>query len=216
MSSIAIFGAHGQVGRLTTRALASAGHTVLAVIRNPNHRNDVEDDGGTAIILDLERATPSEVAEAIRGADSAIFTAGSGAGSGPQRKDSLDRAGALLAMEASALADIVRFVQVSYLGADEPSAPGTSPDMVAYQQAKHAADEALRGSSLRWTIVRPGLLNDNPATGRVAIGEKVHEGTTSRANTAALLALLATTDRAVGHVLNVIDGDTLLEDVTPR
>ncbi|MFJ4107769.1 SDR family oxidoreductase [Oerskovia enterophila] len=216
MSTIAIIGAHGKVGRIAARLLSADGHDVIGVVRNPAHTDDIVADGATPVVIDLEQSVTDELAASVRGVDSIIFTAGSGGGSGPGRKDTMDRAGAIKAMEAAAHVGVDRFIQVSYLGADEPPEGGTHPDMLAYQKAKHAADEALRASTLRWTIVRPGALNDAPLTRRVTIAPSVKDGTTSRANTGALLALLATTDRATGHVLNVIDGDTPLEDATPR
>ena len=51
------------------------------------------------------------------------------------------------------------------MGADDPlSAP---EQMRPYQEAKAAADEALRDSGLDFTIVRPGRLTDDPGTGLV-------------------------------------------------
>ena len=211
MSTIAIIGGHGKIGLLTTRELADAGHTVRSIIRNPDHSDEVTAAGATPVILDIETATSAELAAGISAADAIIFTAGAGGGSGPERKESVDHQGAVKSIEAATELRIQRFVLVSYIGADDPASGGDDPSMIAYQKAKAAADDALRASDLEWTIVRPGGLNDSERTGLVTIGEDV-TGTTSRANTAALLALLATDRPAPWRVLNVIDGDDALEE----
>lgn len=205
MATIAIIGGHGKIGLLTARELTEAGHTVRSVIRNPAHTADVTAMGATPVILDIEVATPEQLAAATGPVDALIFAAGAGPNSGPARKETVDHAGAVVSLEA-AIALGARFVIVSYLGADTPATGDES--WVAYQRAKKAADDAVRASSAEWTIVRPGTLNDDPRTGRVTIDEALSEGTTSRANTAALLALLATSRPATHRVLNVIDGDT--------
>jgi len=209
MATIAIIGGHGKIGLLTARELTDAGHTVRSVIRNPEHTSDVTAVGATPVILDIEATTPEQLAAATGPADALIFTAGAGPDSGPARKETVDHRGAVIALEAAIALD-ARFVIVSYLGADTPA---TGDDgWVAYQRAKKAADDAVRTSGADWTIVRPATLNDEPRTGRVTIDDALTGGTTSRANTAALLALLATTRPAPHRVLNVVDGDTPLVD----
>lgn len=213
MSTIAIIGGHGKVGLLTSRELTSGGHTVRSVIRNPDHAAEVEATGATPVVLDIERATPSDLAAALGPVDAIIFSAGAGAGSGDARKESVDHQGALKTIGAASELGVRRFAIVSYLGADEPA---SDPAMAAYQRAKHAADEAVRASSLDWTIVRPGHLSDDQATRRVRIDDAITEGTTSRGNVAALLALLVTDVPATRRVLNVIDGDTDLREALGR
>ncbi|BDZ46740.1 SDR family oxidoreductase [Naasia aerilata] len=213
MSTIAIIGGHGKVGLLTSRELASSGHSVRSVIRNPEHAAEVEASGAEAVVLDIERATPSELADALGPVDAVIFTAGAGGGSGDARKETVDHQGALKTIGAASELGVRRFAIVSYLGADEPAA---DPAMAAYQRAKHAADDAVRASSLDWTIVRPGHLNDDAPTRRVTIDDALTEGTTSRGNVAALLALLVTDAPAPRRVLNVVDGDTDLREALAR
>lgn len=208
MTTIAIIGGHGKIGLLATQELAAAGHTVLSVIRNPDHVSDVVAAGATAVVLDIETATGSELATSISGAEAIIFTAGAGGGSGAARKETVDHQGAVKSMAAAGELGIERFVQVSYIGADDASYGTEDPSFAAYQRAKAAADDALRASTLAWTIVRPGTLNDQARTGLVTIDGSLTSGETSRANVASVLAVLAVEKLAIGQVLNVIDGDT--------
>ena len=204
-TTIAIIGGHGKIGLLASDELSAAGHTVLSVIRNPQHATEVEAAGAVAVVIDIESATAEELAAAIGPVDSVIFTAGAGGGSGVERKETVDHQGAVKSLDAATEVGASRFVIVSYIGADDPASGGDDPSMMAYQRAKAAADDAVRASSIDWTIVRPGGLTDSPAGG-IAVGDVT--GKTSRASVARVLALLVTENPLPKTVLNVIDGDT--------
>lgn len=205
MTTIAIIGGHGKIGLLASDELSERGHTVLSVIRNPQHATDVEAVGAVAVVIDIESATAEELAAAIGPVDAVIFTAGAGGGSGVERKETVDHQGAITSLDAATELGANTFVIVSYIGADDPASGGDDPSMQAYQRAKAAADNAVRASSLEWTIVRPGGLTDSPAGG-IAVGDV--SGRTSRASVARVLALLVTESPLPRTVLNVIDGDT--------
>jgi len=206
--TIAIIGGHGKIGLLASDELSTAGHTVLSVIRNPDHATDVESAGAVAVVIDIESATAEELAAAIGPVDAVIFTAGAGGGSGVERKETVDHQGAVKSLDAATELGAKSFVIVSYIGADDPASGGDDPSMIAYQAAKHAADEAVRASDLDWTIVRPGGLTD-ASVGGIAVGDVT--GSTSRASVARVLALLVTETPLPKTVLNVIDGPTEIE-----
>ena len=85
-----------------------------------------------------------------------------------------------------------------------------SPVWKAYVEAKRDADEALRASDLDWTIIRPGRLTDDPATGQVALGPDVSRGDVTRADVAATLAACIDEPGTVGKQWNLVGGDTPL------
>src|SRR3954468_12653037 len=87
---IAVAGAHGQVARRLTRLLTARGDSVVGLIRNPDHRADLEADGAEPAVLDLEHAALEEVADVLAGADAAVFAAGAGPSSGAERKHTVD------------------------------------------------------------------------------------------------------------------------------
>src|SRR4029079_16877636 len=86
-------------------------------------------------------------------------------GSGTERKRTVDYGGAVKLIEAAEALGVRRYLMVSSMGADDPAS--ASEEMRPYQQAKHDADEALAGSDLDWTIVRPGRLTNAPRSGTV-------------------------------------------------
>ena len=209
---IAIAGGHGQIARLLARRLADAGHTPLALIRNPQHIADVESDGAEPLVIDLEQSDDASLAEALTGCDAAVFAAGGGANSGPERKLTVDRDGAILLADASVQAGIPRFVVISSRRADSFD-PDSDDIFQVYLRAKSEADAAVRAhDDLDWTIVRPGGLTDDDGTGHVLIGENV-DGSIPRADVAHLVADLIIDNRGVGKQFEVVSGDTAIAEV---
>ena len=204
---VAIAGGHGQVARQLSRALSARGDVPVALVRQLGHVDDVVADGAEAVVLDLERANARDVAEAIAGADAVVFAAGAGPGSGIDRKDSVDRAAAGLLADGAEQAGVRRYVLVSSMGAGAPPPPGTDEVFAAYLVAKRAAEQDLRARELAWTILRPGALTDDPASGTVALEPSVARGAVPRADVAAVLVALLHEPRSARLVLELVSGD---------
>ena len=202
---IAIAGGHGQIARLLTRRLAQRGDRVRAIIRKPEHVDDVRSDGAEAWVLDLEHAEPSALAEAIAGCDAVVFAAGAGAGSGAARKETVDYAAAVGLVDAARVVSVPRYVMVSAMGTDDP--PDGDDVFSVYLRAKARADRVLMDSSLHWTVVRPGRLTDDPATERVALARHVERGAIPRDDVAAVLAGVLHEPRTSGTVFELVSGD---------
>ncbi|MBT0993858.1 SDR family oxidoreductase [Cellulomonas sp. DKR-3] len=166
---IAVAGGHGKVARHLTRALAARGDVPVALIRSLDQVDDVTRDGAEPTVLDLERCNVQDVADAITGADAVVFAAGAGPGSGLARKDTVDRGAAQLLADAAESAGVRRYVLVSAMGVDDEPADGTDDVFAAYLRAKAASEEDLRQRPLDWTVLRPGRLTDEPATGAVRL-----------------------------------------------
>lgn len=202
---IAIAGGHGQIALHLERRLAAAGHTSSAIIRNPDHGDDVRAAGAEPVVIDLEATTATRVAEGINGADAIVFAAGSGPGSGTGRKQSMDRDGAVLLIAAAQLTGITRYVMVSSMGAGKGD-PDSDDVFQVYLAAKGAADDALRDSQLDWTVVRPGRLTDDPATGMVTAGSDLERGSIPRDDVAAVLAATLREPSTIGTTFDVVGG----------
>ena len=63
-----------------------------------------------------------------------------------------------------------------------------------------------------WTEVRPGRLTDDPATGTVTLARHVDRGEVPRDDVAAVLAAVLEEHATVGHVFEVVGGDTPIAD----
>jgi uncharacterized protein YbjT (DUF2867 family) len=204
---VVIAGGHGKIGLRLAALLAARGDIAVGVVRNPDHRADLERAGATPVVLDMESASAAELSEHLEGADAVVFAAGAGAGSGTARKDSVDRAAAVLLADAAALAGLRRYLLVSSTGVDDPPAPGTDEVWAAYLVAKKAAEDAIRETDLDWTIVRPGRLTDDPGTNSVQLEPPpVEPGDVTRDDTAAVLIALLDTSGSGGLVLELREG----------
>ena len=164
------------------------------------------------MIVDLEKASVDELAAQLVGADAVVFAAGAGPGSGAARKETVDRDAAILLADAAQAAGVRRYVMVSAMAAD-PAATADDEVFQVYLRAKGIADEAIRErSSLDWTIVRPGGLTNDAATGRVTAAESTGRGSIPRADVAAVLVAVLDEPRTASKSFDLISGDTPITD----
>jgi uncharacterized protein YbjT (DUF2867 family) len=206
---VAIAGAHGQIARRLARLLVARGHRVRGLIRNPDHADDLRADGTEPVVCDLERASVAEVTVTLASIDAVVFAAGAGPGSSAERKLTVDRDGAVKLLEATRAAGVHRYVIVSSVGAESP--PDGDDVFSVYLRAKAEADAALMASDRAWTVVRPGLLTDEPGTGRVRIDVEPHRSEVPRDDVAAVLAAVLPEPRSTGRVLYVNRGRRPIE-----
>lgn len=208
---IVIAGGHGQVGLRLGGLLAGGEHTVVGLVRDLSQIGDLQGAGVTPLVLDLEEADVDEVSGVLTGAEAVVFTAGAGPGSGPARKDTVDRAAAVLLADACERAGVERYLLVSSMGVEQVR-DGAQPDgldeaFTAYLQAKLAAEEDLCRRDLAWTVLRPGRLTDEPGTGSVRLAASVERGDVPRDDVAAVLAALLDEPGTAGQVLELAAGD---------
>jgi len=206
MTRIAVVGGHGQIARLLHPLLLEAGHQPVALVRKQAQADALAAEGVETRFLDIEDSTEADFATAFDGCGAVVFAAGGGPDGDIERKRTVDLEGALKSIAGAERAGIRRLVQVSAINVDEPLAEDAGAVWKAYVEAKRDADAALRASNLDWTILRPGMLTDEPGTGKVALGENVERGEIPRADVAAVVAAAVSDDRTAGHQWNVVGG----------
>ncbi|MFB7711183.1 NAD(P)H-binding protein [Streptomyces sp. NPDC056105] len=202
---IVIAGGHGQIALRLERLLAARGDEVAGIIRRAEQADNLRDAGAEPLVCDLESASVEEVAGLLEGADAAVFAAGAGPGSTAGRKDTVDRAAAVLFADAAERAGVRRYIVVSSMGAD----PAHQGDEVfdAYLRAKGEADASVRArTGLDWTILRPGMLTNDAGTGLVRLEASTGRGPVPRDDVAAVLAELVETPATAGLTLELISG----------
>jgi len=213
MQEVAIAGAHGKIAMLLGEMLVRRGDIVWGLIRNPDHEADLQAIGVEPVVCDLE--SDHDVTEAVGGAESVVFAAGAGPGSGAARKRTMDLGGALKLIDASRAKGIRRYLMVSAMGAADPPAEGG--DVFAeYLRAKAEADEALRASGLEYTIVRPGRLTDADPTGNVQVGARLPRGEIARADVAAVLLACLDSRHTIDRSFDVLAGETPIAKAIAR
>ncbi len=202
---VVIAGGHGKIARRLTRLLVADGEQVRGLIRNPDHAADLRADGAEPAVCDIEHASVVELAHAIAGADAVVFAAGAGPGSGPERKWTVDRDGAIKLLEAARGARVERYLMVSSIGAEDP--PDGDDVFGVYLRAKAQADAALMAGDRTWTILRPVHLTNDEGTGQVEIdGEPLH-GEVPRDDVAAVLHAVLHEPESARRILYVSAGD---------
>lgn len=209
MARIIVFGGHGKVAMLTHPLLVDAGHQVTAVVRNPDHVDEVGATGATPLVADVEQLDVSAIGELVRAHDAVVFAAGAGGGD-PDRTYAVDRDAAIRTIDAAVGEGVPRYVMVSYLGAGPDHGVPEGDPFYAYAEAKAAADTHLRDSDLVWTVLGPSALTTEEPTGRIQVGAE--RGEVSRGNVAQVLgAVLADEGVAARRTVEFVDGDTPIE-----
>ncbi|WP_068157640.1 SDR family oxidoreductase [Rhodococcus phenolicus] len=215
MARIAIIGGHGKVALHLERLLADAGHETTALIRNLGHADDVRAAGGTPVVADVEQLDVAELAGLLRGHDAVVWSAGAGGGD-PDRTYAVDRDAAIVSMDAAQQAGVRRYVMVSYFGAGPEHGVPEDNSFFPYAEAKAAADAHLRTTGLDWTILGPGALTTDPATGSIDTGVAAAGGRVSRADVAAVVAAVLDRPATVHRTIEFNNGRTPIGDALDR
>ncbi|MCA2321149.1 SDR family oxidoreductase [Mycobacterium intracellulare] len=213
MARIALIGGHGKVALQLARILTERGDDVSSVFRNPDHAGDVAATGAEPVTADIERLDTDALAGLLAGHDAVVFSAGAGGGN-PARTYAVDRDAAIRVIDAAAQAGVPRFVMVSYFGAGPDHGVPQDDPFFAYAEAKAAADAHLRASDLDWTVLGPGRLTLEPATGRIALGEG--KGSVSRADVAHVAAAALADDSTIGRTIEFNNGDVPIAQALAR
>ncbi len=209
---VVIAGGHGKIGLRLARLLGEREEHSVGLVRRPEQEAELVALGAHPVVFDLEAGSAQELAEILRDADAVVFAAGAGPASGIDRKDTVDRGGAVLLADAAERAGVRRYLMVSAIGADAGPTADHDEVFAAYLTAKKAADDDIRSRDLDWTILRPGGLTMDSGTGQVHLAERTERGQVSREDVAAVLLALLDEPRTAGLSLDLVAGDTPIPD----
>ena len=175
MAKVLVIGASRGVGLETVRAALRAGHSVRAMSRSaagiPIQDTNLEKVSGDALDRDTIR-------NALQDVDVVIQTLG--VDFAPQlifEGTSLFSQSTRVLVDTMKAAGVKRLVSVTGLGAgDSRGHGGLLYDRVVFPlllkrvyDDKDVQEWIIRSSGLDWTLVRPGLLTNRPATGRYQV-----------------------------------------------
>lgn len=215
MTRTLIIGGHGKVALRLTPLLVAAGHQVSSVIRDPDQRGDVEAGGADAVIADVQQLTTDELAAIASGHEALVWLAGAGGGD-PDRTKAVDHLAAVRSMDAAAASGLRRYVMLSYLGAGLDHGVDPDSSFFAYAEAKAAADDHLRRSTLDWTILGPGSLTLDAGTGCIELADHPEADSVSRDDVAAVAAAAIDHPATIGRTLNFNAGPTPISEAIER
>ena len=141
---ILVAGGTGMLGRQVVRLLVDAGHRVRVLTRDPERARDLP---GEVDIVCGDVRTPASLPEAVRGCTTVVSAVHGFLGPGNPSPEAIDRDGNRALVRAASDARVEHFVLMSVHGA-------SAEHPMSLHRAKYAAEEALRKSGLRFTIVR--------------------------------------------------------------
>ncbi|ARI75891.1 SDR family oxidoreductase [Halobacillus mangrovi] len=204
---VLVAGANGHTGRLLIQYLKEDGHEPYGLIRKEEQKAKIEELGGTPVLADV---TQQDVGYAVKGMDAVMFAAGSGASTGADQTEAVDRDGAINLIKATENLGIKKFIMLSGMGAGDPD---RGPEQLKhYLEMKGEADDYLRSTELDYTIVRPGGLTHEESTSKIQVGETVERGTIPRADVAKTMIAALQDPNAYHKTFEMISGDTQIEE----
>ncbi len=180
MKNVCIIGGHGKVALLATEKLVGKGHNVTSVVRNPDHVAEISKLGADTIVEDITRLSQQDWARVVENADVVVWSAGAG---GKGDTLAVDRDAALeLIKTLEALDDAPELIMVSYVGARTNTALPSEGSWYDYVEAKKTVDNRLFDSKLKFLVLGPATLTDEPSDGIEILGDErpVGEMLTSR------------------------------------
>jgi len=204
-----IIGASGQIGKMTTQKMLSEGNEVVALVRDKNKLAGIEHNNLTIVEQDLE----NDFSRAFEGIEQVIFSAGSGGATGADKTLLIDLWAAVKAINYAVDAKVNHFIMVSSIGADAPD--NIESSIKPYLVAKHMADQHLIQSGLNHTIIRPGTLLDDKATGVFTTTRPAtrQDAVINREDVADALVYIATKESKNSQVFELYNGDKSLSEL---
>jgi uncharacterized protein YbjT (DUF2867 family) len=205
-SYIFLAGASRGVGREIAQYLAAQQLKVKALLRTTAVASELEKIGIEVVLGD---ALNIEDVERAMLTDEPIHTVISTIGGLPSDVERPDYPGNKNLIDVAVKAGVQKFILVSSIGAGN-SVVAASPQVLEVLgkvlAEKDKAEQHLIASGLTYTIIRPGGLKSEPATGNGVLTEDPHIiGSINRADVAQLVGRCLNSERANNKILSAID-----------
>lgn len=203
-SYIFLAGASRGVGREIAKCLTQQKLKVKALLRTEAARAELEAMGievvlGDALnVADVERAMLEPISVVI-----------STIGGLPKDGERADFLGNKNLIDLAVKAGVQKFILVSSIGSGNSAAaipPSALATLAPVLAEKELAEKHLIESGLTYTVIRPGGLKSEPATGNGVLTEDPRiAGTIHRADVAQLICRCLNCDRANNKILSAVD-----------
>lgn len=205
-SYIFLAGASRGVGKEIARRLVEKQIQVKALLRSETARAELEAMGINVVMGDALNV--GDVERAMLG-DGLIQAVISTIGGLPKNSEKADYVGNKNLIDAARKAGAQKFILVSSIGSGNSAIalpPQALETLATVLAEKEKAEEYLIASGLTYTIIRPGGLKSEPATGNGVLTEDPRiAGTIHRADVASLVCQCLNSDRTNNKILSAVD-----------
>lgn len=219
-SYIFLAGASRGVGREIAKCLTEQHQKVKALLRSEETRPELEAMGIKVVMADAIDA--ASVEQAMLG-DEPIYAVISTIGGLPKDGERADYLGNKNLIDAAVKAGVQKFILVSSIGSGESAValpPQAMETLRPVLLEKEKAEKHLMESGLTYTVIRPGGLKSEPATGNGVLTEDYKvAGTIHRADVAQLVCKSLLSEAANNKLLSAVDrqmtyGQTSFEELS--
>lgn len=205
-SYIFLAGASRGVGREIAKYLIAENYQVMALLRSSNTQSELEAIGIKVVMGDALDIASVETAML---SDKNIATVISTIGGLPKDSERADYLGNKNLIDITVKAKVQRFIFISSIGSGESVValpPKALETLGPVLREKEKAEQHLMNSGLTYTIIRPGGLKSEPATGNGVLTQNSKiAGSIHRADVAQLACKCLTSEASKNQVLSAID-----------
>jgi uncharacterized protein YbjT (DUF2867 family) len=203
--SVLIFGGTRGTGLETARVLRNRGDGVTALVRDGSDATELEAIGVNIVRGNVINPADVDAAFSSGSFRAAINTVGGKRGETPRP----DIGGTQNIVDGAKRAGVDRVLMVTAIGAGNSQsavAPKVLEVLGEVLDMKTKAENVLRESGLGYTILRPGGMTNDPASG-TAIKTEDHNrmGVINRADLAALVVDCLDEEEAIGKTYHTVD-----------
>ena len=203
---VLVAGATGGTGREIARLLGQHKLPARVLSSRADAKAELELLGE---YMQADLMKPADAARAVQGVDAVLCSVGSRPN--PVKMllggEMVDDAGTIHLIDAAKQAGVRRFILVTSIGVGETSDDVPAPLKLMLGKvlaAKERAEARLQASGLDYTILRPGGLTNEPATGRVLCAARGLGGTIPRADVANAAVAALFQAQARGKTLSLV------------
>ncbi|WP_242033660.1 MULTISPECIES: NAD(P)-dependent oxidoreductase [Cyanophyceae] len=203
--NVLVIGAAGKTGRQVVDRAIAAGHTVTAFMRDSTHYTVPPN----VRVFTGDATDPAVISHATAGQDAVIDTVG---GKTPWRQTEIEQRVARAIVAAAKKNGTRRIIAISALGVGDSTAQATLPFRLLLLPTflrgstadKTAMEREIAQAGVPYVLIRPAVLNDQPAVGSVRVLSGVEKGRqVTRADLAAFVVEQLTTDTYVNRAITI-------------
>jgi uncharacterized protein YbjT (DUF2867 family) len=197
---VLVLGANGQTGVRTVEALRAKEIPVRAMVRGLDKASELGMDGVEVIVGNV--LDEHDLANALNGTTVVISTLGTRSTTDDATITEIEVQAVELLIRLAREADVQHIILCSSMGTEMPQAV---PPLAKVLEAKRRGEMLLENCGIPYTIVRPGGLTNDEASGQVLISRRLQSfGRISRGDVAEVLVQAVLQPEARNKIVEII------------